>query len=103
MDWIKPSDKLPPQGKKILYFSDGYICVVHRFGKYWLPIPFLDSKWVHYDEPELWADIYPPGNLTGKLHALIDNEMHDIDSLEKHHPDQYKELMDNLLKYIKDK
>lgn len=93
MDWKKPEDELPLQGKKILYFSNGDIYVVQRFGPYWWPIPFVDSKYKFNEPPQLWADIYPPGNLTGKMYLQIDDELHDIDSLEKYHPDIYQELI----------
>ena len=96
MDWIDPKDILPPQGKKILYFRKGDIYVVQRFGEYWLPIPFHDSRYskeIYKKQPEYWADIYCPSNYTGKIHVYVDDEMHDIDSLEKHHPSTYLEML----------
>ena len=67
MNWFRPEDKLPPQGKKILYFDHGDICVVQRFGKYWLPIPFADSKYKFTVAPKLWADIEVPIGFTGRM------------------------------------
>lgn len=94
MEWKKPSDELPPQGKKILYFKKGDIYVVQRFGDLWLPIPFYDSEFSFHDEPELWCDIIPPKGLTGKLHfAVGGSRMVDTDEFEMFYPESYKELM----------
>lgn len=90
MKWIKPADELPPQGKKILYFSRGDIYVVQRFGKYWFPIPFSDSKFIFNTAPELWADIIPPGNCTGKMKFILGDEVFDLDELEMAHNEHYK-------------
>lgn len=102
MQWKKPSEELPPQGKKILYLSKGDCYVVQRMGKYWLPIPFYDSKFAFHDEPELWADIEMPGMLTGKVHFLCADEDHedmlDLDELEMQENCIYKELLDAQLK-----
>lgn len=97
MDWIKPDDKLPAQGKKILYFDKGDIYVVQRFGQYWLPIPFYDSQYAFCEPPELWADIYCPDGYSGKIHVIADEKMYDIDALEKHHPDVYEEFIEKTI------
>lgn len=94
MQWISPKDKLPPQGKKILYFKKGDIYVVQRFGKYWLPIPFHDSKYSFHDEPELWCDITPPNDLTGLMRIRVYGHFYNLDELEKIHPDSYEEVID---------
>jgi len=93
MDWISPKDKLPPQGKKILYFKKGDIYVVQRIGKYWLPIPFFDSEYSFHDEPELWCDITPPGRFTGFLKIIMNDHAYNVDEFEIHHPDAYKEFI----------
>lgn len=94
MDWIDPKKNLPPQGKKVLYLKDGDVYVVQRFGKYWLPIPFFDSEYSLLDEPELWADIQLPQNLTGKIFFMIDDAKYETDSFEKYYPEAYNEFIE---------
>lgn len=96
MNWIKPKDELPPQGKKILYFKNGDIYVVQRFDDMWLPIPFYDSQYSFTEEPDLWADITPPNGYTGKLHIQKDakGRKFDIDECQMFYPEIYKELVD---------
>jgi hypothetical protein len=96
MDWINPNDQLPPQGKKIIGFYAGDIYVVQRFGPYWVPIPFRDSQFRFSEAPELWADIEPPGNYTGKLHVFVTGEKYDIDAFEKYFPVKYQELIEGI-------
>jgi|SRR5215831_7361290 len=98
MEWIRPADKLPPQGKKVLYLQKGDVYVVQRWGEYWLPIPFYDSKYAFHDKPELWADINLPDGLTGKVHVKIEGNMCDIDELQEKHPNEYKEFLRSQLK-----
>jgi hypothetical protein len=98
MKWIKPSDKLPPQGKKILYFLDGDLYVVQRFGMHWLPIPFADSKYGHFAPPKYWSDITPPEGLTGKMIVSVDNDLFDIDELEIAHHYFYVRLVESISK-----
>jgi hypothetical protein len=98
MKWIRPTDQLPPQGKKILYFKNGDIYVVQRFAELWLPIPFYDSVFAFYDEPELWCDIEPPENYTGKVFVKSpkdkDGNLMTIDELEIRYPKEYKKLIE---------
>lgn len=97
MEWKSPKDEMPPQGKKILYFSKGDVYVVQRFGKYWLPIPFYDSQYSFHEQPEFWADIALPGNFTGFMKiGMIENEgrsIKTIDELEIEYPDDYREVL----------
>ena len=99
MNWIDPKIELPdgkhlpPQGKKILYFKQGDIYVVQRFGKYWLPIPFHDSSFTFHDEPDFWADIISPTGYTGFLRLVVDGVLYTIDDLEIHHPEVYASLI----------
>ncbi len=96
MLWIDPKEELPPQGKQILYFKSGDIYVVQRFGDYWFPIPFYDSKFAFHDAPDLWADIIPPHGFSGKIRIVVPDqptEMHEIDYLEIYHPNTYREFV----------
>ncbi len=99
MKWIKPKDQLPPQGKKILYFKEGDIYVVQKYGDLWLPIPFYDSQFAFHDAPDLWADIIPPEGFTGKLHfAMGSPKMIDTDELQEIYPTQYNDYVEALRK-----
>ncbi len=95
MEWKKPKDELPPQGKKILYFKKGDIYVVQRFADLWVPIPFYDSEFSFHEEPDLWCDITPPEGYTGKLNYSVKNgRMIDTDELEMFYPEKHKELVE---------
>lgn len=95
MEWINPKIQLPPQGKKILYFKNGDIYVVQRYGDLWLPLPFYDSKFAFHNEPDLWADIIPPVGFTGKVFVMpVDKEPISIDDLEKDEPELYHEMVE---------
>ena len=100
MNWIDPQDKLPPQGKKILWFSDGDCHVVQRFGKYWVPIPFVDSKHAHLNAPELWNDLYFPDPYKGLIQVSVENDdnLYTIDELEIFHNDVYRDMSNTILK-----
>ncbi len=102
--WIDPKLRLPPQGKKILYFSKGDIYVVQRFSHMWLPIPFLDSEYVFSEPPELWAEFNIPNNMTGKMHIIPEghSDMIDIDTFEKRFPNEYSEFLNAWINLIKD-
>lgn len=98
MNWISPKEKLPPQGKKVLWFGNGEAFVVQRFGDYWIPIPFFDSKYAFNNEPELWCDIEMPNELTGKIFVSVENEkLVDIDTLEEIHKDVYERMIKTML------
>lgn len=95
MQWIKPSDELPPQGKKILYFKKGDIYVVQRYGSLWIPIPFHDSKFAFHDEPELWCNIVPPKGFSGQVYLIPKGyRKMDVDELEMFLPEVYNELIE---------
>lgn len=101
MDWISPKDRLPPQGKKILYFDNGDVYVVQRFGEFWLPIPFTDSKYAILCEPQLWSDIHLPEPFTGRVYVSVKNSSPlDIDSLEREHPRIYHEFKGKIIENI---
>lgn len=92
--WINPDSYLPPQGKKILYFSKGDVYVVQRFGKYWLPIPFTDSKFSFHESPELWAEFNFPKDFTGKLRMQIEGKIWNMDQVEEYYPEKYKDFIE---------
>ena len=96
---MRPKDKLPPQGKKILYFKNGDIYVVQRFAEMWLPIPFYDSKYAFHDEPDLWCDIEPPENYTGKIFVKSakteDRHLMTIDEFQMYCPSEYEKLINS--------
>lgn len=100
MKWIDPEDELPPQGKKILYFSNGDIYVVQRFDNMWVPIPFHDSKYAFHEAPELWCDIQPPKGFTGKLRFMNEetDRLLDLDDFQMFYPDEYDELIEHTKK-----
>lgn len=100
MNWIDPKDKLPPQGKKILYFKNGDIYVVQKLAEHWIPIPFTDSIYAKLNTPDLWCDIEPPNGLKGYMRILVDDTYYLVDELEIHHPDVYEEFIESLLKSI---
>lgn len=103
MKWHKPSDKKPEQGKKILCMDKGDFYVAQRFGDYWFSIPFYDSKFSRYHEPELWSDIDFPEPYKGYVKVMVDDEMLNIDQIEKKHPDIYKELVQGQINLFKKK
>lgn len=98
MKWYSPLEKVPPQGKKIIWFKEGDCQVVQKFGDYWIPIPFTDSKYAKTDCPDLWADIQMPGEYTGKLHVMFQGEFCDIDTFEKENPEAYTEFVSAFLR-----
>jgi hypothetical protein len=96
--WIDPKLRLPPQGKKILYFDHGDIYIVQRFGKYWFPMPFFDSKFskdIYKTTPQYWAEFDFPENYTGKMKILPDggNDFLDMDDFSKKHPILFEEFV----------
>ncbi len=98
MEWHKPQDKKPEQGKKVLCVYRGDIYVAQRFGKYWFSIPFHDSKYSLYKEPDLWQEIDFPEDMNGKILFLGDDELMDADSFEKKYPREFKKIV----KFIKE-
>lgn len=89
MRWLSPDYQLPPQGTKVLCFTDGDVWVAQRFREYWFPIPYCDSKIATSDAPELWRPIdFPPG-YKGKMIFTIDGESYDADGVDIHHPEGY--------------
>lgn len=99
LKWIDPKLRMPPQGKKILYFDHGDIYIVQRFGKYWFPIPFYDSKFskdIYKKEPQYWAEFNFPEKYTGKMKIKrrSENETIDMDDFCKKYPEDFKEFID---------
>ena len=93
MNWKNPSQELPPQGKKILYFKKGDMYVVQRIGNLWLPIPFYDSIFAFIDPPDLWSDVEMPEGFTGKLMIGLNDRLIDMDTLEKTDAELYLSLV----------
>jgi hypothetical protein len=96
--WIDPKDKLPPQGKKVLYCDHGDICVAQRYGHLWVPIPFVDSQFRFHKAPELWAEFNIPNGFSGKVHLQLGKRMLSIDEFEQEFPEEYKDLIDKKAK-----
>lgn len=83
MTWYKPSEKKPVQGKKALCMHKGDLYVAQRFKDYWFSIPFGDSCYSRYFEPELWQEIDFPPPLTGMMLFVVnDGEKITADELE---------------------
>lgn len=97
MNWYSPKEKMPPQGKKILYFNKGDVYVVQRLNKFWLPIPFFDSKFSFHEKPELWADIELPGTYTGYLRLSCGGELLTLDEIQNKYPKTYGDFIKYLL------
>lgn len=98
--WFSPKEKLPPQGKKVLHMINGDLCVCQRFKDKWLPIPFTDSKYASYDEPDFWADIDPPKPYTGFMKAIIDGIVYTVDELEEKTPSEYEKFINDFVNEI---
>lgn len=109
-EWNKPSEKKPPQGKKVLCMRKGDFYVAQRFKDYWFSIPFADSKYAFFKEPELWQDINFPDGYTGFMKILVSPDDYilrfeenpykeiNVDELEKHDPDAFYLLIESLKK-----
>lgn len=97
MTWIETRLRLPPQGKKVLWFKDGDCWVAQRFGKHWIPIPFSDSIYSRIDAPQLWKDIILPHPFEGYVYLNIEGKFYTIDETEKEHNDVYRDFMNALL------
>ena len=95
MRWIDPKDELPPQGKKVVWFKAGDMCVVQRYGNLWCPIPYHDSRYATTEAPELWADIEPPEGYTGKVYLQLSGhkKLLDLDEIEAFYPVVYKDFI----------
>jgi len=100
MKWNKTCEKLPEQGKKILCFDNGDVWIAQRFDKYWLEIPFTDSKYAKQKIPDMWSEINFPDPYKGYL--LFKNkecgELLNVDEFKKKHPYQYKEFIETYVK-----
>lgn len=97
MKWFDPKKKLPPQGKKIIWFSKGDSHLVQRFGKYWVPFPFTDSRLAHLNPPELWADVHYPEPYKGMVKVCVEGLMYTIDELEEYYPNVYRSVIAGIL------
>lgn len=96
--WYLTREHLPPQGQKIIWFSKGDAHIVQRFGKYWVPIPFVDSFFASLDPPEFWPPIQLPSPYEGKMTIIVHGEKMDIDTLEEKHPDVWRNIINTILK-----
>ncbi len=103
MTWIQTRLRLPPQGKKVLWFNDGDCWVAQRFGKYWFPIPFCDSTLARIDAPVMWQDISLPDRFHGYMQLYIENKFYTIDEVEKEHNDVYRHFVNQILVYYRRK
>jgi len=91
--WIDPKLRLPPQGKKILYFDKGDIYIVQRYDDMWVPIPFVDSKFAFTGPPQLWAEFNFPEGFFGKTKIFKEEEFIDFDTFQIKYPDEYEEFI----------
>jgi len=98
--WYKTREKLPPQGLKVLYFDRGDMWVAYRFGQYWVPIPFCDSKFANTDPPDMWAYISLPTGYTGRMSAQMDGERISIDDMQIKYPTEYEDMVKSILDSI---
>lgn len=96
--WISPEDKFPPQGRKVLWFKNGDISVVQRFGNNWLPILFIDSKYATNEEPDYWKFIEMPNGYRGEMKVSINDEMINMDQFEEKYPEKFAEFMEDIVK-----
>lgn len=97
-NWKDPKKEKPPQGLKVLCMDRGDFYVAQRFGDYWFPIPFTDSKYSRYFVPELWQEIDFPNGYSGKLRVIKGGTLMDINQIEIKHPEVYYEILNFLLK-----
>lgn len=102
--WYKPSEKKPVQGKKVLCMHKGDLYVAQRLKDYWFSIPFHDSEYSRYFEPELWQEIDFPEGLTGIFNVIIDNQILTMDEVDKKYPMIFEEIVEamkvNFDKYV---
>lgn len=96
-EWMKPKEDKPPQGLKVLCMHKGDFYVAQRMGEYWFSIPFADSKFSRYFEPELWQYINFPDPYHGKLLIMVSGNVITMDMLEKEQPKIYKEMVEGML------
>lgn len=102
-EWIKPKDRLPPQGKKVLTMGgNGDYGVRQRFGKYWFPIPYLDSRFADYLVPLYWQEIDFLGENTGYVKVMSGTELLTVDEVEATNIDWYNEFVNMQLQYFND-
>ena len=101
-EWIDPKDKLPPQGKKVLFWRRGDCWVAQRFGKHWLPIPFNDSKFADTDPPEKWAEIEFPTGFMGILRVIPvgKTDAINMDEYEKYDKEGFDKFANKLIESV---
>lgn len=94
-EWINPKDRLPEQGKKVLFWRKGDCWIAQRFGEYWFPIPFTDSKFAESTPPEKWSEIDFPDGFTGKLRIMPEDveRLMDMDEFEEHDKEQFDKFV----------
>jgi hypothetical protein len=102
-EWMKYTPYyIPPQGLKVLCFTDGVAYVAIRFvwrkTSYWLPIPFTDSRFAHYNPPEYWCYIdFPPG-FTGYWKFGVDDcEPLTLEELYEKDPESYNDICERFI------
>lgn len=108
MEWHKPKDRMPEQGKKILCFLEGDVYVGIRFGKIWSSYPDIDSMCAIFVVPDLWSEIDLPGRFRGYVlfqpnhkgpHLTLDQlELHDeaaYDEIMRMHEDMVKKMKEH--------
>jgi len=96
--WIKSSLRKPPQGKKVLCFTNGDIDVRQRFKDYWFPIPYVDSESDNSGEPEYWQDIDFPPCYYGYMQVFHEGKFYKMDEWEKVNPEAFNELVEDMAK-----
>jgi hypothetical protein len=93
-DWQSPKVERPPQGVKVLWFDDGNIFVVQRYGDKYLAIIPNYAKLL--PEPKLWAHIeFPPGyeGITYLTPKGSDQRL-TFDEFERDYPEDHKKFME---------
>ena len=100
MKWIPSQMRSPPQGKKVLCFKNGDCWIAQRFGDDWIPMPFSDSRYATSVVPDVWASIEMPEGYTGETKIYVDQELFNIDELEKVKPETYHKICADMRKCV---
>ena len=93
-DWQSPKVTLPPQGVKILWFTNGDVFVAQRFGTKYLCLQPGEAKVL--EAPMLWMKCPVPDPYEGIIHITVEgnDKLMTVDEMEKEFPKEYKELLD---------
>jgi hypothetical protein len=93
----------PPMAWKVLCMNRGDFFVAQRFEDFYFPIPFIDSKYAKNNLfPELWCEIDFMEPYTEYMKFIIDGKKMLADEFKIKDPDEYKDLLDSLIKSVKD-